>query len=385
MAVTKDGLYHKCWRDPQNSTTTPLGISETWTGTATENNHPDVMVSCKTDADGTLYVDFSTDDGVNWDTQIPFAVRAGTGEFHTLVKGNRACRVRFVNGTTAQTYFRLQTDFGTFRQASKGLASTLSRDDDAIAVRITDFHDEVEIGLRSGIRHFNKFGYNSSVDSAAEETVWAAGGVYQIPTTARTITISSTSASDDVGGAGASYVYIEGLDANFKYQAENVAINGTTGTLTTSTWMGINRMSVSLFDGATTNAGIITAVSTTDAYTLAYIPVGEGVTQQCIYHVQDNAKAIAKGMFLNVRKLAGGSAPRVTIRGITYSHVSGGYYNVFEWNVDTGIENTLSLQPNISFRFNDTDVFQLRATTNVDSTVVSARFDLLEYENDDTP
>lgn len=42
-----------------NSTITPLAGSGTFTGTGELNNFPDVMISCQTDVEGTLYFEFS--------------------------------------------------------------------------------------------------------------------------------------------------------------------------------------------------------------------------------------------------------------------------------------------------------------------------------------
>ena len=101
-----------------NTSTTALGSGATYTGTGELNGYPDVMVSCQTDNDGTLYFDFSVD-GTNW-TTFPvngFAVASGIHEFHTAVKGPRYFRVRLVNDSGAQSYLRLYTYYGTFRQS----------------------------------------------------------------------------------------------------------------------------------------------------------------------------------------------------------------------------------------------------------------------------
>ena len=77
-----------------NTTTTPLGAGATFTGTAEQNNSPNVGVSCFSDTDGTLYFDFSVD-GTNWRTFPPtgFAVIANIHEFHTAVKLGRYFRI----------------------------------------------------------------------------------------------------------------------------------------------------------------------------------------------------------------------------------------------------------------------------------------------------
>ena len=100
-----------------NSTTELLGSGGTFTGTGELSSAPDVMASCYSDTSGTLYFDFSTD-GTNWDSTFPptgFDVTGGINEFHIGVKGPRYFRARFVNGSTAQTEFRLGVYYGKFK------------------------------------------------------------------------------------------------------------------------------------------------------------------------------------------------------------------------------------------------------------------------------
>lgn len=123
--------------DSGNTTTTPLNAGATYTGTAVLNNYSDVQVSCKTDQVGKLYFDFSNDN-TNFDTfpSAGFDVSAGIHEFHNAVKGYRYFRVRFTNTSASnQTYLRLYTSYGTFRQLNAPLTTTLSSDSDASTVR----------------------------------------------------------------------------------------------------------------------------------------------------------------------------------------------------------------------------------------------------------
>ena len=116
-----------------NTTTTPLGGSATFTGTADTNDLPDVMVSCITDVAGTLFFDFSVD-GTNWNVfpTVGFALSAGVHEFHVALKGSRRFRVRLVNGVSAQSYLRLYTYYGVFRQVNAPLSQPVSNDADAV-------------------------------------------------------------------------------------------------------------------------------------------------------------------------------------------------------------------------------------------------------------
>ena len=93
-----------------NSTTTALSDGATYTGTGEKSDFPDVMVTLKTDAPGTLKMEHSHD-GTNWDSSLTFGVSANIYEIHVLVKGDRFYRTVFTddNDGITQTYLRLQT------------------------------------------------------------------------------------------------------------------------------------------------------------------------------------------------------------------------------------------------------------------------------------
>ena len=86
-----------------NSTINPLAASATFTGPAEKClEYPSIIVTCKTDADGALYVDFSPD-GTNWDRTVTYTLQSGAAELHKLAVVNVYYRVRCVNGTSAQS------------------------------------------------------------------------------------------------------------------------------------------------------------------------------------------------------------------------------------------------------------------------------------------
>lgn len=120
-----------------NTTTTPLNAGQSYTGSAEQNTFSEVMISCKTDKAGILHFDFSND-STNWDTfpVAGFSVSANIHEFHTAVKGPRYFRVRFENTSGEnQTYLRLYTYYGTYRQGNAPLNSSIGDDSDAIITR----------------------------------------------------------------------------------------------------------------------------------------------------------------------------------------------------------------------------------------------------------
>ncbi len=208
-----------------NQSTTVLGASATFTGAAEQNFYPDVMTSCFSSSDGTLFYDFSIN-GADWRT-FPvngFAVHAGIHEFHTAVKGPRYFRVRFVNSSTAQTKFQLATYYGVFRQGNLPLNANIGQDADAAVVRSVDPKVDLAIGRISGMEELAKHGFNGDIDTASTpEHVWTYGGVRTSPTSSFTPFIASDSASDTDVTMTVNY-----LDANGERQSLDIALNGQT-------------------------------------------------------------------------------------------------------------------------------------------------------------
>jgi len=120
-----------------NNSTTPLAAGATFTGTAEQNQFPDVYVSCITDQAGTLFFDFSND-GTNWNVFPPagFTLTAGVHEAHKALKAGRYFRARVTNTSGSnQTYLRLYTYFGVFDQLTSPLNFAPNDDTDAITTK----------------------------------------------------------------------------------------------------------------------------------------------------------------------------------------------------------------------------------------------------------
>jgi hypothetical protein len=88
-------------------TTTPLGASGSWTSDVDSSlNTGRIVGTVLADQSGTLYVEQSPDN-TNWDVVDSFSVSAGSGIGFSVEKVAQYTRVRYVNGATAQTAFRL--------------------------------------------------------------------------------------------------------------------------------------------------------------------------------------------------------------------------------------------------------------------------------------
>ena len=89
------------------STTTPLAASGEWTSPVDSLMETGRIVgSVYADVDGTLYVEQSPDNS-NWDIVDSFSITGGSGIGFSVEKVAQYARVRYVNGATDQTVFRL--------------------------------------------------------------------------------------------------------------------------------------------------------------------------------------------------------------------------------------------------------------------------------------
>lgn len=102
--------------DPGNSSTTPLGAGGVFTGSAFDvTSYAAINVNVKSDvpsATNGLTLEVSTD-GINWDHSHSTTYSAATGVGYIFNAEFRYARVKYTNGATPQTVFRLQTIFKT--------------------------------------------------------------------------------------------------------------------------------------------------------------------------------------------------------------------------------------------------------------------------------
>ena len=359
-----------------NSSDTLLAAGVAFTGEWEDVSRFDsVVIAVATDQDGGYVIQFSPD-GTNIDSSLSRSYRtANINAPHRFTITRQYCRVVFTNTSASdQTYLRLQTTLGSYPELNAPLDSTLAQDFDAFPVRPSDYNTEVALGLRQGHTLWNKFGYNPDVDvGTAVIASW--GGTFTPLTTATTISIVSTSTADDRDpvGTGCGSVALYGLDANRDAVIEVVTLNGTTPVVTASTWLGLNRVAMYLCGTGQVNAGTITATAVTGSSTMAQIPASGGVTQQCIFHVPRNTQFIMEWLYANSLRQAG-QDPKVTIKMWVYSTVNNGKQEVFRSGMDTSVNNTIDINPQLPFPISESSVIWMEATTDKADTIVSGRF-----------
>jgi len=142
---------------------------------------------------------------------------------------------------------------------------------------VRDSYFSIAQGQFDGYSVVNVTGYNADVDSAGDETVWAAGGLYpwSVFDSVRVLTVVSTSASDTGS------VVVSGLDADFNPITEEIDCAGLTPTTGSVQFKRIN--SAFYKNGGSNNAGDVTI--TANGNTVGLIQVGIGQTLTGIYTV----------------------------------------------------------------------------------------------------
>ena len=370
-----------------NSTSTPLAADATYTGTwENVGNYDSVVCAVRADAACTLYIDYKSDlSSSTTDSTLTYKVAANINEVHRLVNTREYFRIRIVNDSTEQTYLSASCSFGAHGMLTAPTNLNLGLDADAIGVRPTIPTDEIIIGKRSGVSSWTKFGYRTGLTAAnGEETVWAATGNFTVLTSASTFTIAYNSTTDgsDGGATGAKTLYIQYIDANGLDAILNHTLGNTGSDVTSVTGLGINRIAVSSSGSNCCNVNDITVTATTGGTIQAFIPAGQSVTQQCIFHTDINSYAVGKYLFIQANKISGGGSPRVAVKGYVHSRLVDTKYEIFRTTIDTASDTQVVISEPVGFRLTPQDVLYFVADTDTNNTDISIRFSLMEYKID---
>lgn len=366
-----------------NSSTTPLAGGATFVGVEELTPHSDMLISVKSDVAGTLYVDLGTVSGT-YDSTLSFDVAAATNEFHTIVKGTRFCRVRYINGSAAQSYFRLHTEFGHFRQANSPLKTAIQQDSDASTVRAITEEVAIASGLFTGYSIVNKFGTNGDIDTATvPEDIWEGGGVYTgFPdATLETVEVLSSSANDTSAGTGARTIQITGLDANYDVQTETITLNGTTPVASVGQYRRVHTATVRSAGSGGVNAGTITVRhSTTEANVFLSLVAGRNQSNCSGYTVPAGHTAYMRSLHVAIRGTGIASTPAAA-EGYIWTRTFG---QVFRSRRPYVVSSSYRLADVIygGLVFTEkTDIILRITSSSADNVSVSGEYDLILVKN----
>ena len=145
------------------------------------------------------------------------------------------------------------------------------------------FEWQVALGAIPNATQVNVFGYSANIANTYG-IAWENSGLdYTYLTTAQTLSINSTSSSDN----STAKVLLQGLDANWAPLSEVVTLNGTTVVTTTNQFLRVNSMVLTqAASGQNTNVGAVTAYYGTTQ--LAEMAATTSKSQMSQYSVANN-------------------------------------------------------------------------------------------------
>jgi hypothetical protein len=309
-----------------NSSTTPLAGGATFTGAWEEIvNYGAIIISVFADvASATDGLKFEwSSDGTNVDVDEVSSVNANVGRGFTQMPRSRYFRVRYVNGGSAQTVFRLHTHFQqtTVSNLTRALDKAISGENLAQTVRAVitgedasgsffnarvrspgflevlghSIEDSIAQALLTG-EAGHRFGY-ASTSSTAFTNVKATA---YVEPPADGLEVVSSSASDDGNPVGTGtrtlrVTFYRG-DGSGPF-TEDITMNGTTAVpLADSQARFVEKMESLTIGSNGTNVGTITIRRSGAGATVGTIAVGDGITFWAHHYVPTGKKCFIRGI-----------------------------------------------------------------------------------------
>lgn len=290
-----------------NSTEVKLDNGQTFTGQWDEAlEFPSVVLACKTDQSGVLYIDFSTNE-TDVDSTLTFNVTANTNEVHRITVTRAYFRVRFTNNSGSnQTFLRLQTLTGAQAALTSALNSSIQADQDTLVVRPLDFNLLVAEGLYQNRANTIKDGFNTVISTGTvPEDITNEGGVYAGFPTGAVEAGEIVVAGADTGTVYYSYL-ASATSTDYVFGSKAIAGAGTYA-LGHNIW----RCNFAYFvasNPTATNVNTITIRNTvTTANIFCVIPTGYGQTYCSAYTVPYQSAVYVDRITGNLRGSTSGS------------------------------------------------------------------------------
>lgn len=126
----------------------------------------------------------------------------------------------------------------------------------AIIGTTQEYFHQISQGNIANNEAVNIMANNNNV-ATTQETVWGESGLYIFPSSASTMTISSSDANDTSAGTGLRTITVQGLDTDYLEITEVVSLNGQTGVTTSNSYLRINRLIGATAGSTNSNEGTV--------------------------------------------------------------------------------------------------------------------------------
>lgn len=248
-----------------------------------------------------------------------------------------------------------------------------------------DFLSDVSKGLMAGSTSYLIDGLNSDIDVASGfEDLWygdGTGGNITYLSSEDTMDIVSTSTDDDVGGTGATAVFLVGTDDTNTPVVEVISLDGQTPVTGAVNFRRVNQVFVATTGSGLTNAGDIHITSTSSGDDQISIIAGYSLSISGHYTVPIGKSAIIKQIEYDSVKVSGGQDPIVTFRVyIRQGTALAPWYIIHERQLDTSVQDQLVIPFPLSNVITSGADIRMTASTTENNTTARARITLLQYD-----
>jgi hypothetical protein len=139
------------------------------------------------------------------------------------------------------------------------------------------------------------YGTNVAVGLGYQD-VWNVGGDLSYLSSAETLNIDSSSASDAAAGIGARTVFISGLDDDYNEISETITMNGVANVVTTHSYLRVLDLYIDTVGSSEVNVGNITATSSGSATIQARILASVGQASMAFATIPKGYYGIVTGV-----------------------------------------------------------------------------------------
>jgi len=246
---------------------------------------------------------------------------------------------------------------------------------------IVPFKTQVAGGSIPGWGSVNKFGRNQTCDADVDEIIWdGSTSTYNWPTSACTISVLSTSASDTASGAGARTLQIYGHNASRLDINEVVTLNGAAAVTTACNYSRVFRMKVLTAGSLGKNQGEIAACANGGG--IAYISASKNQTLMAIYSLPANKEGFLHKWYASVNvsaQVAGEREADMTL--FIREGASTGVFNVKHFiGINSNGTGTMQYEFDAPLRIAPESDIYIAACCQTANTDVSAGFDIFQKE-----
>lgn len=241
----------------------------------------------------------------------------------------------------------------------------------------------ISSGSVNGYSSVHKFGRNPDVDIDTDpEDVWSYGGSYTFLSSAQTLYVSSSDASDTTQS-----IKVEGLDANWEPQTQSATLNGQNQVALSGTWLRVFRAyndsgtnlngDVYVAESDTLTGGVPDTASKVKAHV-------ESVYQQtlmAIYTIPAGKTGYLVKWYITIN--SNGSTSEKECDAALYTRLDGKVFRLKEY---VGLDNHGAGSWNYDYPIplklpEKTDVKVVADTVSSNNTDVTAGFDIILIDN----